>query len=357
MAHITSKSTKAEILEEYDKLLQKKEQLEARVEQLIKEKQAAARGEGKAGKPVRTEARPAVPSTLDGIIEILSALRPGIGDAVSELSAKLIAEATKLQELRRSVQEETQQLEALHGLKVDDETLEQLIQQYIEKSTAFEIEEKQQQEAFEQEMMETRKTWQKEQEEHARFITERNGTTKKTEQREAEEYKYNLEHQRKLDNDTYQQQQKQLEKALKDFEEARQKEWAEREKQIAEQEKEFTELQAKAEKFPKELETAVKKVRGEAAAMVHRQIKVKADLQAKEAEGERRVYELKIQSLEDVIEKQQQQINTLSAQLNAAVKQAQDLAVKAIEGASNVSSLQAVREIALEQAKNVQKVK
>jgi hypothetical protein len=250
-----------------------------------------------------------------------------------------------------------QQLESLHGLQVTDGALDRLIQEYIEKSNLFEAEAQQLHEAFEQEMADKQKVWQKEQEEHARFIKERDETTKKTEQREAAEYTYNLELRRKLDNAAYEQQQDQLRKALEDFEEVKKKAWAEREKRIAEQETEFRALQARVEKFPKELEIAVKKAKEEETAMARRQTKVKTDLRAKEVEGERRVYELKIQSLEEVIKKQQQQLNGLSTQLEAAVKQVQELAVKAIEGASSTGSLQAVREIALEQAKNVQKGK
>ncbi len=352
---ITLKNTKTEILDEYQILLREKEKLEAKVEQLHKEKQAAENKAAEVEAKVPVSAPPVAPSSLDQIIATLSVLRPGFGDAVSELSSKLIAEASKLGELRRSVQEEMQQLEALHDLKITDATLEELIQDYIEKSTTFETEDKERRGAFEYELAETQKTWQKEQEEHARFIKERNDTTQKTEQREAAEYKYDLELRRKLDNDTYQQEQAQLKKALKEFEENKKKEWAEREKQIAEQEQEFAELQARVEKFPKESDSAVKKARDEATALTQRQVQVKSDLRAKEAEGERRVSELKIQSLEDVIEKQQTQINNLPKQLEAAIKQAQDLAVRAIEGASSAGSLEAVREIALEQAKNVQK--
>jgi hypothetical protein len=353
----TSKSTKTEILQAYEDLLQEKEQLAAKVEQVIKEKQAAGTEGGKIIAKERIAERSAVPSTIDGIIATLSGLRTGFGDAVSELSAKLIAEASQLAELRRNVEEEMEQLEVLHGLQVTDGTLDQLIQEYVEKSNSFEVEAKQRQEAFEQEMAEKRKVWQKEQEEHARFIKERDETTKKAEQREAAEYTYNLELRRKLDDDAYEQQQAQLKKALEDFEETKKKEWTEREKRVAEQEKEFKTLQAQVEKFPKELEIAVKKAKEEGTAMARRQTKVKADLRAKEVEGERRVYELKVQSLEDIIKKQQQQLNSLSAQLDAAVKQVQELAVKAIEGASSTGSLQAVKEIALEQAKNVQKGK
>jgi|GEM_PF-3812429 len=72
----------------------------------------------------------------------------------------------------------------------------------------------------------------------------------------------------------------------------------------------------------------------------------------KEVEGEKRNYELIIQSLEVTINNQQRHIEQLSQQLAVALKQVQYLAVKAIEGNSNRNSYDAIKEIALEQAKN-----
>jgi hypothetical protein len=54
---------------------------------------------------------------------------------------------------------------------------------------------------------------------------------------------------------------------------------------------------------------------------------------------------------------QESRIASLSKQLDSALKQVQDLAVKAIEGASNLKSFEAVKEIAIEQAKTQQKNK
>lgn len=354
----TSKNTKNEILAMYAALLKEKEQLEVQVRQLQKEKQAAPAQAVVAVEGKGAEKRAAAaPSTLEGIIETLSALRPGFGDAVSELSAQLIAEASTLQELRESVEIEVRQLEALHDLKVHDGMLEQLVQQYTEKSAEFEEEETRLRESFEREMAEKKQAWQKEQVEHAHFIKERDDEMKKTEKREASEYSYTLNLQRKLELERYEQEQEQLEKSLKDFESRKIVEWAEKEKGIAERELEFKTLQAQVEKFPKDLDAAVKKASDEGAKVAQHQANMKAELRAKEAEGERRVFELKVGSLEEIIQKQREQIEKVSAQLDATAKQAQALAMKAIEGSSSAGSLRAVREIALEQAKNAQKAK
>src|SRR5690606_30865306 len=104
-------------------------------------------------------------------------------------------------------------------------------------------------------------------------------------------------------------------------------------------------------------EEAVKRATEEGIGIARKQAKIKSDLLAKEVEGNRRIAEFKIQALDETISKQREQIVNLSRQLEAASRQAQDLAVKAIEGASNASSFDAIKEIALEQAKNAGKGK
>lgn len=59
-----------------------------------------------------------------------------------------------------------------------------------------------------------------------------------------------------------------------------------------------------------------------------------------------------MQSLEQTITNQETRIQNLSKQLESALKQVQDLAVKAIEGSASMNSYQAIKEIALEQAKS-----
>ena len=114
-----------------------------------------------------------------------------------------------------------------------------------------------------------------------------------------------------------------------------------------------TELRVKAEVFPAELAKAVEKAKKETTALIEGQAKQKAELLAKEVEGREKVAELKIKTLESAIAKQATQIESLSKQLNNATSQVQNIAIRAIEGASGVKALSAVNEIALEQAKNV----
>ena len=349
------KNTKAQILEAYDQLAQEQKALETQLKQLQKEtkEKPPVVSEKKVPQPVAAMNQQQVVSdkmisTIDSIVKLQS----GFGSAVSELSEKLTTEAAKLAELQNSVAEEIQQLEELHNLEeIKEDTLDVLIQTYEDSSKAFREELSQRRETLDQEIQELRKTWEKEQDEYKRTIKERNDEQSKVRQRDAKEYNYDLALRRSLNNDQYEQTQKISYKQLEEAKQEQEKTWTEREKVIAEREKQFEELKVKVEAFEKEKEAAIKKAKEEGKGIANYQVKVKADMQNKELEGNKHFYELRIQSLEQSIQSSEARIQNLSKQLDAALKQVQDLAVKAIEGASTISSYQAFKEIAMEQAK------
>ncbi len=357
----SDKNTKAQILEAYDNLLEERKALETQLKQLQKEQKAkpSVTSEKNLQQPVTAMNQQQVVQdkmiyTIDSIVKLQS----GFGSAVSELSEKLTSEAAKLEELRCAVAEETQQLKDFHDLEeINENTLDTLVQTYEDNSKEFEEETSQRREALQQEIQNLRKAWEKEQEEHKREIKERNEEQSKVRQRDAQEYEYDLTLRRSLDNDAYEQNQKSLYKQLEEAKQEQEKLWTDREKAIAEQEKKFEELKGKVEAFEKEKEAAIKKAKAEGEYIANKQVKVKEELQNKEVEGNKRFYELRIQSLEQTIQNQEARIQTLSQQLDAALKQVQDLAVKAIEGASNISSYQAFKDIAMEQAKGQMKGK
>ena len=176
-------------------------------------------------------------------------------------------------------------------------------------------------------------------------------------EREQEEYEYNLNLARDLAEEEYQQNKKNLYKELSETRQEQEKTWQEREDNIAEREKEYQETKEKVAEFEEKLDKKTKQGKEEGKGIGNYQAKVKADLRSKEIEGERQNYQLRIESIESTIGNQETRIVNLSDQLEAALKQVQDLAVKAIEGTSNRQSLEAMKEIALEQAKNTHKGK
>ncbi|HEY9810013.1 MAG TPA: hypothetical protein V6D13_11855 [Halomicronema sp.] len=290
-------------------------------------------------------------------IQSLEKLQLGFISAVSELSEQLTLEASKLAEVQGVVVEEIQQLEGLHGLQVVDGMLDSLVEQYAESAKMFEEELKGRENELKQEAEEQEKAWEKEQEEHQRMVEEQKDLNAKNRQRDNQEYLYELKLKRQIENDDYELQKKNLYLVLEETKLAKEKEWAEREKLLSEREKVFADLKEKVDNFPKEKEAAIKRGTEEGKGIATYQARVKSDLYAKDIEGQKGVYEYRFMSLEQTIQSQNARIQSLSKQLDAALKQVQDLAVKAIDGASNLSSSQFLREIALEQAKTLQKSK
>lgn len=346
------KNTKAEILQAYEELAKEQTALKSQLEQAQKGTQSVPQEKPKAEPKISMTQTTSIQQKMNNTIESLSKIQLGFGSAANELSEQLSTKASKLAEIGESVENEIQQLAQLHKLEVSENILDTLIASYDDNEKAYHEEYSQRYEVLSQEILELKNTWTKEQEEHQRIIKERNENLNRTRQRDTAEYKYDLELQRKLGNDEYEQQQKLLSKQLEELQQETDKQWTEREKAISEREKQFEELKTKVEVFPKEKEAAIKKATEEGKGIASYQAKVKSDLYGKEVEGQKRFYEQRLQSLELTITNQQTRLENLSRQLESALKQVQDLAVKAIEGTANVNSYQAIKEIALEQAKS-----
>ncbi|MFN6472332.1 MAG: hypothetical protein RMY36_022050 [Nostoc sp. SerVER01] len=347
----TEKNTKVEILQAYEELAKEQAALKSELDQVTKESKSVTKEQPKTEQKTPMNQLSSIQQKMNNTIESLGKIQLGFGSAANELSEQLTTKASNLEQIRRTLEDEIQQLKQLHNLEISDDILDTLIQAYEDNSKAYQDEYSQRSEVLLQEILDQKNIWGKEQEEHQRAIKERNENLNKTRQRDAAEYKYNLELQRQLNSDEDEQGQKALYKQLEELLQETEKQWAEREKAISEREKQFEELKAKVEAFPKEKEAAIKKATEEGKGIAHYQAKVKSDLYSKEVEGQKRFYEQRLQSLEQTITNQETRIQNLSKQLESALKQVQDLAVKAIEGNSNVNSYQAMKEIALEQAK------
>jgi colicin import membrane protein len=71
----------------------------------------------------------------------------------------------------------------------------------------------------------------------------------------------------------------------------------------------------------------------------------------KDTETERRLAELKIKSLEEIVVRQAEEIKSLTARVEESKTQVQEIAIKAIESTSGARALSHINQIAMEQAK------
>ncbi|AFZ34315.1 hypothetical protein Sta7437_0721 [Stanieria cyanosphaera PCC 7437] len=351
---INSKSTKAEILQAYKILEKDKKALESEIKKATSNSSAVI----KENHPINQTKATLSSKNMEQTIKILEKLQTDFGSSVGSFSEQLVAEAISFQTIQESIFTEKQQLEELYQLtEINEDTINDLIKTYQISAKQFVEELTQQQENIEQEIESLKQAWAKEKEIFTRTIKERNENYQKTKQREAEEYQYNLDLQRDLDEEQYEQQKKHLYQELTTARLQLEKQWQQREEIITQQEQEYTEAKNKVATFEEELRIKIKQAEEEGKGIGNYQAKIKADLRTKEIEGQTKNYQLRIQTLEQTIHNQELRIDKLSQQLDLALKQVQDLAVKAIEGTSNRKSFEAMKEIALEQIKNQPKSK
>ena len=321
------KDSKTEILAELNRILDRdrpssKVATKEEEAQLAKNKEIVARA---ANNPV------------DTIVKGMADLQLEFGSIVSELSDKLTAEVEKLTEAKQAIEIETQHRTELQKIRVVADALYIITQEHQQSLKAIEQQLTSEQEELVKEQTQVRKNWAQNAKEYAEQQAELATITAKERQKEQDEFQYKLTRDRQLQTDTYAETKRNQEQEIQSRDREQQKQWKEREKFLKDNQKLLDENLAKVTAFPAELEEAVKKAREEAIKETSADAKVKADLFEKEWEGAKQGYEMKIQSLERVVERQSEQITAMTEQLQAVMNQAQSLAMRAFETSARIS--------------------
>jgi hypothetical protein len=320
---ITAKSTKNDILEAYNALLKRLQEQKPVDRQAEKEKV-----EKKA--IVETAAQNSVEKIVKGLADLQLAMTKSLDD----MEAQLLSEFKKLHGIRQAIEIEQKNLEEIHEIRVNADSLAALLLAQKEQKQACEAEMAQKRAEFEAEVAQKRLQWKKEQDDYERVKKEREEETKKARQREEEEYTYTLQLQRKKDQDIYAARKEALEKELEEKRQALEKSWSEREAVLSTRENELADLKARVEAFPVALDKAVSETEKNVTERLRFIHKHEAEMLAKETEGERKLSQQIIASLDAKIKEQEEQLRQLTQKANEAGLQVQSIAIKAIEGAS-----------------------
>ncbi len=320
MSIVAAKDSKQQLLQAFQEILAENKKLESKI---ATKQESAEKAKNKQILEVAST------YTVDSIVKGLADLQLEFGGIVNTLSEKLAQENSKLDELNRAIEIETQNLKELQQIRVVADTLDILTQEHQEKLKTLEQDTNSKREALEKETGETRKSWQQEEQLHAESVINFNNLLAKDRALEAEEYQYKSENTRKINTDAYEAKKRQQERQIEESNQEKEKNWSEREKILSGNKSLFTEYQQKIAAFPVELEEAIKKAREEAIKETSQKAKVEADLFEKEWDATKQSYELKIKSLEETIQRQVEQIEEITSQLQTALKQAQDLALRA----------------------------
>ncbi len=279
--------------------------------------------------------------SVDGVVEQISKLGLDISRALNGVSERLVEEVNRLATLRAAVGLERQELERLHKIDVAATALDQMVQEY-----------EKQKEQLEEEIATQRSVWEENGQVSERERKEQEEALKKQRQRDIDEYEYKKNLERKRAQDKYDEDLRLQEKKNKERQETLDKSWSEREAALREQEEELKRLRKEALDFPARLQKEMDQAAAQAGKNATQQAEQQALLLKKEAEGDKRIAELQIKGLEDLVARQNGQIAELHKQMDEAKRQVQEIAVRAIEGASGAKTLTHVNEIAMEQAKH-----
>lgn len=272
----------------------------------------------------------------DEIIRKFADLNIEISKTIGSLSDKIVTEINYLTKLRQVAELEKKEIERLHKIDVAQTALDYLIEEYQVR-----------QQELEEEITTQRAEWEQEQAHKEADVQDEETTLERTRKREIEEYEYKKNLERKKAQDKYEEEVRLRDKQNKEKQETLEKSWQQREAAIQSQEEELISLRKIVDEAPVKLQKEVDKAVADAIQRTETKRSQEFELLKKDSESEKRIAELKIKTLEESLLRGMEQIAAMQAQVNDAKKQVQDIAVKAIEGASGSKTLQ----FAMEQAK------
>ena len=296
-----AKKRKKEIVEEYEKLLEKYDELKMTAKDIYKPENVEI--VSKAKKKTIDSIYEAFTGSKKNLTTQLENLSTQLNNHLNSLLNKIIEEAKKFSELQKAVNISKKKLENNYNIEVVAGALENFVNEYNFKKEQLEKEYKIRQEQLEEEIAQKKKEWKREQEEHG----------------------YDKDLQRRRDDEIFEEEK-----------EKREKEMATKEKKLEEREQELENLKFQVEQIPEKTEKEVRAREKEVREELNVEFDNKLEQTQKDWEAEKNVMKLRIQNLENYIKRQNALITELKQGEEAANKQAQALAIKVVEsGAKN----------------------
>jgi hypothetical protein len=280
------KRTKQEIIEEYEKLQEKLEDLEL----------TAKTVHSPASVELIEKAKTKSPQTID---KIFADFQTALNGHMTDVRTSLVEQSLSLQDLQKAVELSKEQLNLQYNIVLAADSLNQLVDEQTRRTVTFETDFEQRKRQLDEEMVLKKKVW----------------------DREAEEYEYH----KKLKRERDQIETEEKEKTL-----------AVRETAIREQEQEIAQLKKSVEQFPKELEIAINKREHEVTEKLTEQFAHEKALKEKETDAQIELLKLTVKNLEERLTSQIQEAVTYKNQAEEANAKAQTLAIKAIERPTTV---------------------
>lgn len=269
--------------------------------------------------------------TSHGIVKELANLQIEVGTSLESLASRLDSETERLDDLRQSIEIQQAYYKQVLDTQIAADALYILNQEHITWLQALEEEKKRTLTDLDTQITQKRADWEKEQKEYDLLQAEMLEALKAEREKELASYKYELERLYKIEADQYEDKKKLAEREIAQSTLQKTKDWQKREKWLEAQQEKQAEYKKRADGYEDELKQATQKAREEAIKEASKDARVKAELLEKEVEGKKQTFELQIQSLENVINKNNDQLEKLTTELKEALAQVQSLSLKVVE--------------------------
>ena len=287
MKPVSASNTKNEILEGYQQLMAQYDDEKKQNKSLLKQLEDKEKLIANAQKASESG---------DASLEDLKAT---FVKQVDDFKIKLDEEKGKFNALQAALTVQKDELENLHSIKAQAESLDALI-----------ITNKLAKEKLAQEITDTKLSW----------------------EREEEAFEYNLKIKRRNDEDAYQQRKAKLEADLKEKKDTFEREMLERENAVKEKETAFAEMETKVKSYENKLSILAVETEKEVTDRLTKEFDFNKRLENKDLETEIKLLKLEIETLKAKVKEQNDVIATLNSKTTEAGKQVQEIALKAIEG-------------------------
>ncbi|MFZ5518712.1 MAG: hypothetical protein ACOY90_18930 [Candidatus Zhuqueibacterota bacterium] len=328
-----SVSSEDEILDEFQKI---RKQMKSNPKLSTDEQIAAAQKESQAILEVSTS------YTAEHIVKSLANLQLDFNRTIDDISRKMLDESDKLETCRKAIAIQQNNLRDLNNIKSALGALNLLKQNHRLELETLEAEWKQQMSQLQVEIAATRLKWKNEQKEFETAVKEQKQLQAKDRKKKEADYQYEIDRKRKLELDALLMKKQALEKSLLEKEQEYAEDWLKREARLDQQRAAVEELKSKVAAFPNEIEQAVNSARANLIEELQVDARIKAELFEKDVEAKNKLFLVQIQSLEENIQHQRKQIEDLSRQLQAVLKENQSMANTTVEGSKKMSQSRGV---------------
>ncbi len=242
---------------------------------------------------------------------------------IEDIKIKFAQDKQSFENIQQAIVVEKTNLDDLYKIKAQAESLEALIFTNKQAKEKLDLELKLLKDKTETEIDMAQASW-----------TELLSKSKIEKQREDEEFLYKQKIARRNDDDIYMQYKAKLEQELNDRKELFEKEILTREIELKTKEDEVVELRQMQKNYQQNLINVANKTEKDVSEKLKTEYEFKQKLDNKELEVQLKLYQQEIELLKSKSAEQQIIINELNEKSNKASDQVKDIALKAIEGAS-----------------------